>query len=142
MTRFYEFVQSPYFNKHEEVKTLVAHFSNLYPRFLEKTCERNKLYKNVFPNRKHDQKHLALLFTYTWRLLNQFLTQEQFKKNEIQQNIFLLQSLRKNGSHRNYEKLLTEIENELVESKIQNSDFTHVDDSSLTSKYGTVTNQN
>ncbi len=123
MTRFYEFVQSPYFNKHEEVKTLVCHFNNLYPRFLEKTCERKKLYKNVFPNRKHDQQHLALLFTYTWRLLNQFLMQEQFKKNEIQQNIFLLQSLRKKGSHRNYEKLLTEVENELVESKIQNSDF-------------------
>ncbi len=123
MTRFYEFVQSPYFNKHEEVKTLVAYFNNLYPRFLEKTCERKKLFKNVFPNRKHDQKHLALLFTYTWRLLNQFLTQEQLKKNEIQQNIFLLQSLRKNGSHRNYEKLLAEVENELVKSKIQNSDF-------------------
>ncbi|MFK8007017.1 MAG: hypothetical protein AB8H03_11620 [Saprospiraceae bacterium] len=123
MTRFYEFVHSPYFNKHEEVKSLVAHFNNLYPRFLEKTCERKKLYKNVFPNQKHNQKHLALLFTYTWRLLNQFLIQEQFKKNEIQQNIFLLQSLRKNGSHRNYEKLLSEVERNLVKSKIQNSDF-------------------
>ncbi|MFK7770746.1 MAG: hypothetical protein AB8F94_01355 [Saprospiraceae bacterium] len=123
MTRFYEFVQSPYFNKHGEVKTLVGHFNNLYPRFLEKTCERKILFKNVFPDRKHDQKHLALLFTYTWRLLNQFLTQEQFRKSEIQQNIFLLQSLRKNGSHRNYEKLLSEVETELVKSEIQNSDF-------------------
>ena len=123
MTRFYEFVQSPYFNKHEEVKTLVCHFNNLYPRFSEKTCERKKLFKNVFLDRIHDQKHLALLFTYTWRLLNQFLTQEQFRKNEIQQNVFLLQSLRKNGSHRNYEKLLSEVESELVKSKIQNSDF-------------------
>lgn len=123
MTRFYEFVQSPYFNKHNEVKTLVSHFNNLYPRFLEKTCERKTLFKNVFPNREHDQKHLALLFTYTWRLLNQFLTQEQFKKNEIQQNIFLLQSLRKSGDYRNYEKLLAEVEDDLGKSKIRNSDF-------------------
>lgn len=123
MTRFYEFVQSPYFNKHEDVKKLVAYFNQLYPRFIEKTCERKKLFKSVFPKRKHDQKHLALLFTYSWRLFNQFKVQEQFKKHEWQQNIFLLQSLRKKNDYRQYEKLLKEVESNLSKSKIQNSDF-------------------
>ena len=123
MTRFYELVQSPYFNKHEEVKQLVSHLNQLYPRFIEKTCERKTLFKNIFPNKKHDQKQLALLFTYTWRLLNQFLTQEELKENSLQQNLFLLQILRKKGHQRAYEKLLAEIENVLLKKEIQNSKF-------------------
>lgn len=123
MTRFYELVKSPYFNKHEDVIILVAYFNQLYPRFLEKTCERNKLFKSIFPGRNHDQKHLALLFTYTWRLFNQFLIQEQFKSNKLQQNIFLLQSLRKNNDYRFYERILIDVEKHLTKRKIQNSEF-------------------
>lgn len=123
MTRFYEFSQSPYFNKHEDVKTLVKHFNHIFPKFSSKNCERKKLYNNVFTKNEYDQKHLALTFTYTWRLLNQFLTQEQLKKDEVQQNLLLLKFLRKNGHQKIYEKQLTVLENELNQSQIQNSDF-------------------
>lgn len=123
MTRFHEFVHSPFFNKHEDVKSLVKYLNKLYPHFSIKNCGRTRLFKKVFPKREYDQKHLAITFTYTWRLLNQFLAQEQIRKDDLLQRLSLLQFLRKNNLHKEYEKQLLVIENEMTKSEIQNSDF-------------------
>ena len=123
MTRFYDLVQSPYFNKHDDVKQLVGYFNLIYPKFSTKNCERNNLFRKVFPNKKHDQKHLALLFTYSLRLLQQFLTLEQAKSNKVQQQLLLLQYFRKEGHQKEYEKSLDKLEVEMSNTRIQNSNF-------------------
>lgn len=123
MTRFYELIQSPYYNKHGEVTELVAYFNGIYPKFTIKNCERKKLFKKVFPQKVHNQKHLALLFTYTLRLLHQFLILEEGKNNKVQQQLFLLQYFRKGGHYREYEKSLDGLQVEMANTKIQNSDF-------------------
>lgn len=105
MTRFYEFSQSPYHNKHKEVRSLVAYFHQIYPEFNASTCDRVLLHQRLFPGAKHDQAKLALIFTYSLRLVEQFLITEQFREDKTTHKVLLLENLRKKGQNRHYEKV-------------------------------------
>ncbi|MFQ5447819.1 MAG: hypothetical protein ACE5FF_12875 [Saprospiraceae bacterium] len=98
MTRFAAFASSPYFNKHEGVIALANYLSTKYPEFNGKTCNREVIFQKIFPHRKHDQAKLAVLFTYGFRLLRQFLILEQAKSENIFENhSLLLRSVRQRG---------------------------------------------
>lgn len=86
MTRFAEFVHSPYFNKHQDVKNLVDYLSQIYPDFSEKKVHRTVLFDHLYPALPHNQQQLAIIFTYTHRLLEQFLIQEQAVKENFFDN--------------------------------------------------------
>ena len=69
MTRYREFAFSPYFNKHQGVRSLVKYLSEVYPRFDAKTCNRELLLSYLAKEGVTDQAKLALVFTYAFRLL-------------------------------------------------------------------------
>lgn len=121
MTRFREFVHSPYYNKHEEVRELVCYLWRLYPGYDEKNCDRRRIFRELFPKKKHDQPRLAILFTYTIRLLQQFLAVENAAEYEVDQHLNLLQQLRLRQQHIFYEKTLAKAEMMLEESMARDS---------------------
>ena len=123
MTRFVEFSRSPYFNKHKEVGKLINYLNKIYPDFNERNCQREVVFKSLFPQQKHNQNHLALLFTYSIRLLDKYLIQEQFKENSAYHKVLLLRNLRHRKQYKYYEKTMTNFENELDESEYKNSTF-------------------
>jgi hypothetical protein len=107
MTRFYEFCCSPYYNKHKDVIQLVGILNRYYPKFTDSNCDRKLLFRKLFPKaKKHDQGKLALIFTYSLRLLEQFLIREEIKKDEFFQNLLLLKNLRERRLNDLYEKKL------------------------------------
>lgn len=111
MTRFYEFCCSPYYNKHKDVINLVTLLNSCYPKFTEKNCDRKLLFRKLFPKlKKHDQAKLALVFTYTLRLFEQFLVREEIEKDDFYQEILLLQNARERGWYEFYEKKLKKLE--------------------------------
>lgn len=114
MTRFREYVHSPYFNKHEEVRLLVEYLSNIYPNFTEENCHRELIYEILYPGEAHDQSRLALVFTYSMRLLESFLAQEQFQAEISGQQERLLRSLRLKKQYKWYEKILQKAEQHLA----------------------------
>ncbi|MEL6720045.1 MAG: hypothetical protein AAFP82_15135 [Bacteroidota bacterium] len=123
MTRFREFVASPYFNKHKDVITLVQYLDKIYPDFNEKNCDRHKIHPVVFGQQTYQQSQLAIIFTYTKRLLEQFLVIEKQRNLELSQHVFLLQQLRKKERHTIYEKQLQNTQKWLNNSDIQDADF-------------------
>lgn len=106
MTRFKEFAFSPYFNKHEDIRLLVAYLNDIYPHFTAERCHREVVFQALFPGELHDQNRLALIFTYTMRLLESFLIQEQHQEDEYSQQLLLLKSLRLRKQYTLYEKVL------------------------------------
>jgi len=106
MTRFREFADSPYHNKHRDVRALTEYLSRIFPQFNERNCRRETIWNAVAPDRPYDFAQLALLFTYTRRLLDDFLMQEQFWRQPDQQNLFLLSELRRRNLFDLYEKKL------------------------------------
>lgn len=77
MTRFNEFVQSPYFNKHKATQRLCAYLTSIHPRFREKSIRKEEVFSQVFPNEKFNPQNLALVSTYLTRLLFKFLHLEE-----------------------------------------------------------------
>ncbi|GJM35965.1 MAG: hypothetical protein DHS20C18_49660 [Saprospiraceae bacterium] len=106
MTRFVELVQSPYFNKHQDTQKLVVYLARIYPNFDDRRCHRDFLLKKLFPKHPQGQAHLALVFTYTRRLLDAFLVQEQFKDEMPYQGILLLRGIRQRKCNELYERFL------------------------------------
>lgn len=106
MTRFREFAESPYHNKHRDVRALADYLSRIYPDFNERNCRRETIWNGIISDRTYDQSHLALIFTYTRRLLDDFLAQEQFERHPDQQYLLLLAELRRRKLFEQYEKKL------------------------------------
>ncbi|MBK6622725.1 MAG: hypothetical protein IPG32_18350 [Saprospirales bacterium] len=125
MTRFREFVYSPYHNKHEEVRALVDNLSENHPRFLEgRTCQRRNLFQNLFPGEKHNQGKLAILFTYAYRLWEEFISLEVAKNQPGGQSVFLLSHLRERGANSPlFEQSLRKVENALEDSPFRDSRY-------------------
>jgi len=123
MTRFYEFSLSPYFNKHEDTKVLIGYLSDIYPNFNPKNCDRNLICKKVFADKNYQHKHLALVFTYAVRLLDDFLIQEEFQINEGFPKVLLLRNLRKREQYKYFERILHQQEKYLNNAPFQNSDY-------------------
>jgi len=115
MTRFKEFSLSPYFNKHEKVRCLICYLSDIFPDFQAKNCGRHFLFKQVFGSEDYDQSKLAVVFTYSIRLLEQFLVQEERKKtsNIYKDQIMLLRQFRQRKKYLAYEKLRLKVEKSL-----------------------------
>ncbi|MCB0629427.1 MAG: hypothetical protein KDD15_06840, partial [Lewinella sp.] len=123
MTRFREFSQSPYFNKHVGVQALVAYLEQCYPDFEERKCERNVVFRHLFPGKRHDQGKLAVLFTYTYRLAEQFLAQEALKLEPAETNNLLLRGLRQVKAfglyHRALDRSTDHLENAAEQPSVQ-----------------------
>ena len=90
VSRFQAFSQSPYFNKHSDVQQLIIYLSNTYPAFTEKRCHRKLIFKKLYPTLPHNQKKLAVVFTYAMRLLEQFLRVEEAINNGLLKDKTLL----------------------------------------------------
>ncbi|MEM1320560.1 MAG: hypothetical protein AAGG75_09900 [Bacteroidota bacterium] len=122
MTRFCDFVHSPYFNKHEEVRALIRYLSDLYPKYTDSSCQREVLFQRLFPEQLHDQAKLALLFTYSLRLLERFLTQEELSGHLGLNAVFLLRNLRQRKQHKYYERVMRQQEKRLTDAGFRDSE--------------------
>lgn len=123
MTRFRELVTSPYFNKHKEVIALVEYLDKIYPNFNEKNCDRQKLRPIVFKEKSSTQLQLAIIFTYTKRLLEQFLIIEKQQALDTFQHVFLLQQLRQKEQLKLYDKQLKTTQEWLAQQPYKDADF-------------------
>lgn len=123
MSRFESFVYSPYFNKHQGVRELVTYLSNIFPGFSEKNCSRAVLAKKGLSAQYTNNSQLALVFTYTKRLLDQFLVMEHTKEKTFENNILLLEQLRQRKCFKVYRNSLGKIRNAMEGEAVQDGLF-------------------
>jgi len=94
LTWFWEFVHSPYFNKHENLRKLMDILVAVAPGFDEKDLEMKGVFKKIFPKEKFNAQKLSDLLTYLYRLYEKFLMQLESESNEEQNKLLLLRSYR------------------------------------------------
>lgn len=121
MTRFREFVFSPYFNKHQDVRALTRYLDSCYPEFTDAQCDRYRVFKKLFRNESHNQGKLAVIFTYTYRLAEQFLAQETLKAEKPEVNNLLLRGIRQVKAFELYQKVLDRSASQLESAGEQSS---------------------
>lgn len=122
MTRFVAFAYSPYHHKHKDTQRLVDWANAHYPHFPDKHCERQAVWVWLFPDAPLDMGKLAVLFTYAWRLAEQFLVQETITAHAYT-DIWLLQALRERRQWDAYERLLAKQEKTTESQPLRDSDY-------------------
>ncbi|WP_367389256.1 hypothetical protein [Lewinella sp. LCG006] len=122
MTRFVEFSRSPYHHKHEMTQVLINYLDKCYPDFSERLCDRKVIWKRLFPKQAFDSSKLALLFTYAWRLCENFLIEEQLAQHP-QREQWLLTALRERRQWTIYERQLKKSKKALTQTILRDTDY-------------------
>ncbi len=123
MTRFGEFVQSPYFNKRIDVINLVQYLHNIYPNFTEKKCAQKKIFQEIYPTKIYNHSPLSLVFTYTFRLAKKFLNTEVYNTQPQVQSLNLLQAIHQKKQVPLYQKQFKKAQKTLEALPYRNNSF-------------------
>ena len=74
LTRFEEYVHSPFFNKHQELKKLSTYLVKQGPEFkTERKLEKERIYKHLYGNVPYNDNMFYSLFSKLLKLLHEFL---------------------------------------------------------------------
>lgn len=90
LQQFSDFVASPFFNKHENTKRLLAHILKV-KNWQSPRLGKEKIYQQLFPNKPFDDQLLSNVISYLLRLLRRFLMQKQWEEEETAQQLILLE---------------------------------------------------
>lgn len=102
-TRFAEYVHSPFFNKHEQVKLLCDYLLRLAPDFdEEKKMEKERIYQALYPGKALDEDVLHSIFSKLLHLLYDYLVQVQVEAQPRKNQLLLLQDLRQRKLSKHY----------------------------------------
>jgi hypothetical protein len=120
MTRFCEFVHSPYYNKHEKVQALISHLNEHFPDIEGEDCAPNTLYQHLYPGEAFEKNKLSVVFTYSQRLVEDFLSLEKFQGRAHWKSILLLENLRQRKINGLYEKNLQKVSKTIEDETLSN----------------------
>jgi hypothetical protein len=101
--KFVEYVQSPYFNKHDRLRDFADYlFTHSHPRN-EHALDRHQAFAFLFPGEDFQEQKLADLMSYLVRLAEQFLAQLHFDRDTYDQHSRLLQELASRDLHKPFQ---------------------------------------
>ena len=101
MNRLKKFVLSPYFNVNESISSYFNALHKLYRTSELASVDKMLLWKELFPKKKYDDTKFRKLNTDLLKLIEEFLSIEQFQRNPLHKANYLLKDI----SERKLQKL-------------------------------------
>lgn len=96
LTRFEDYVHSPFFNKHQELKKLCTYLLKQAPEFKqERKLQKERIYKHLYRDKAFDDNMFYSLFSKLLKLLHEFLIHIEWEQWERHHQILLMRELRK-----------------------------------------------
>lgn len=95
--KFDDFLKSPYFNKKSAVPLLFSAIRKHYPELSSQELEKEKLWAKLYPGKEYNYGVMKNLIHDLTKLAELFITQEEYRQNEIQEfkNLYVGLSKRK-----------------------------------------------
>lgn len=121
MTEFDDFLKSPYFNKKSGVIKLYNEVKKYYPDFTNENLEKEKLWNKLYPDKKFSYGVMKNLIFDITKLAEQFIAQQEFFTDEIQECACLYKSL----NDRNLLNLM-DIKENLLKKKFSDGNLKNV----------------
>ena len=118
LKKFQEFIESPYFNKREDVQLLFQYLVRNPDHFDE-----NILFKAVFPKRDFLKKDWHLLCSRLFKLGEKFLILEELNEEEMEQKVLLTKAFRKRKQPLLFNTTLNNSEKQLNKQTYRDADF-------------------
>lgn len=122
LNQFQAFVDSPYFNKHKNTKSLLRYIlkSKTWQRA---HLEKEKAFEYLFPDRPYEEQLLSNVLSYLLRLLRRFLVQKQFEQKEVEQQLVLLEMAFHAQQEKLFELTAGRLAKSFQESTVQDSEY-------------------
>lgn len=119
---FQKFVDSPYFNVHQNTKKLLEYILSTKD-WSSKTLSKEKAHQYIFRNQPYAEQKINDLISYLLRLYRQFLTTQQLTKNSMESSLALLQATLDNGNQHLFSGTTKKVKAKLDHSDIQNGQY-------------------
>lgn len=123
MTRLRDFAASPYHNKNKEVAALAEYLSAVYPDFSEKRCDKHLLWEKITTRQDYDEAHLKVVFSYTLRLFEEFMTAEKLATEAETARFLCMENLRDKQLFNHYEKVRRNTDKNLRKKVFKDADY-------------------
>jgi hypothetical protein len=81
MREFFDYLNSPYFNKETPVMRLGEILKKSYPGFNDKSILKEEVYKTLFPGKKYNDSVMRNIISKTMKLAEDFIITKEFEKN-------------------------------------------------------------
>lgn len=122
LTRFKEYVHSPFFNKHKVVSKLCNYILNFAPNFEHDKLSKTSIFKHLFPKETYNS---TTVYTHTSNLLlllTDYLATLRFEENQLQVKLYTLQALRSRGLVKQFNTTAKQY-NTLLKKTIKDRDY-------------------
>ncbi len=123
LREFNEFVQSPFFNKNEELVRFYEHLRSLAPAFASAKVQREAVFKALYPKQKYEDKQLNYLNNFLLKLAEQFIAYGRFKDNELIERYHLLEAYNQRNLDKHYQFIYNQTNKLLDEWPNRNHEF-------------------
>ena len=124
LTRFGDYVASPYFNKHQTIIKLCDYLIKQAPSFRNKAkLEKTRVFKNICPSLPFDNKSFHRLTSQLLQLLHNFLIDDAWQEQKNERIVLLLEQLRNYKLEKHYRSTERQYQQQLSKSKINHSEY-------------------
>jgi len=117
-----KFLMSPYFNKREDVIQLF-HFLKQFPSKATKENGKKLAFHAVYPDRPFSDKDVDLLFSYLYKLLEEFLAIQTIKSDKALIKMYTAKSYKNLKMAPAFSRAVKESRTILSKGKLRNSDY-------------------
>jgi len=121
--RFESYIFSPFFNKIENVNKLFDIIKKYHPTYPENNVKKEVIFKKLFPKEQLDEQKLRYVMSDLTRLLEDFLSYEEYNKNDIYKKHLLLNSYDERGLDKYFLSTLDELRGEQIGQPYRDVNF-------------------
>ncbi|MEZ5042174.1 MAG: hypothetical protein R2828_19915 [Saprospiraceae bacterium] len=118
-----KFVQSPFHNSRSDVVKLLEYLKKVVPRGQVHKLDKARVFEAIYPLQTYDEKTIRYTMSFLFRLLQEYLAYNEFKEEELLQQLSLLKALRKRGLDRTFEGASHKTAESLASHPYRNQDY-------------------
>lgn len=121
--RFGDFLESPFFNKREDLIRYYQYLEAMAPNFEAANLEKEVVFKKIYPNQQFEERAVVHLNNYMLKQAERFLAEICLEEKDHALNIYILESLQKRDLVKNYRHYIKKAKNQLIQSNNNVHDF-------------------
>lgn len=123
LREFKEFMQSPLFNKKQDLVNFYLYLKKIAPDFPSKKLPKKVVFNRLYPNQKYNDKQMRYLMSFTLKLAEQFIGWKKYQEQEVLVKTHTLESLVERNLEKNYQNIFQHTEEELNKKPLRNANY-------------------
>lgn len=121
--KLYKFICSPYFNKYRILDKLFLYLISEHPLINSSHLDRKNIHRILYERTKFNDANIRKLLSLLMQLIERYLLQKELEKNEFENRVLRLRSLRAAKLNKRYNKMVSDITKDRNDSFYKDQDY-------------------